>query len=188
MFAANSEQPGQRRPTRCIVPAFGARDETFALGLFSGGLPRSPNGLRFLASLALGRLFIGLATPHLAKNALALQLLFEDSERLIDIVVANEYPQMFSDRAAAVFVRGRDVVSDPSRSTDLDVLGRLLTTITDDLIIDRLTLIERTKAGMFDSRDMDEHVSAAVLGLNESIALRRVEPFDSAGSHHGLLE
>jgi len=31
-----------------------------------------------------------------------LQLLFEDPERLIDIVVANEYPQMFSDRAAAV--------------------------------------------------------------------------------------
>ena len=42
------------------------------------------------------------ATLHLTKNALALQLLFEDPERLIDIVVANEYPQMFSDRAAAV--------------------------------------------------------------------------------------
>src|SRR6516165_2365927 len=125
------------------------------------------------------------ASSH-GKNALALQLLF--AERLIDIVVANEYPQMFSDRAAAVFVRGRDVASDPSRSTDLDVLGRLLTTITDNFIFDRLTLIERTKAGTFDSRDMDEHVSAAVLGLNESIALRRVEPFDSAGSHHGLLE
>ena len=70
----------------------------------------------------------------------------------------------------------------PSRSTDLDVLGRLLTTITDNLIFDRLTVIERTKAGTFDSRDMDEHVSAVVLGLNKSIALRRVEPFDSAGS------
>src|SRR5262245_29026603 len=110
-----------------------------------------------------------------------------DPESLIDIVVANEYPQMFSDRAAAA-LGGRDVVSDPSRSTDLDVLGRLLTTITDNLIFDRLTLIERTKAGTFDSGDMDEHVPAAVLGLNESIALRRVEPFDSAGSHHGLLD
>jgi hypothetical protein len=76
-----------------------------------------------------------------------LQLLFEDPERLIDIVVANEYPQMFFDRAAAVFVRGRDVVSDPSRSTDLDVLGRLFTTITDNFIFNRLTLIERTTAG-----------------------------------------
>src|SRR5262245_31639989 len=71
---------------------------------------------------------------------------------------------MFSDRAAAAW-RSR-CLSDPSRSTDLDVLGRLLTTISDDLIIDSLTLIERTKAGTFDSRDMDEHVSAAVLGLN----------------------
>jgi hypothetical protein len=105
---------------------------------------------------------------------------------LIDIVVANEYPQMFSDRATAA-LGARDVVSDPSRSTDFDVLGRLLTTITDNFIFDRLTLIERTKAGTFDSGDMDEHVSAAILGLNESIALRRVEPFDGAGSHHASL-
>ena len=91
MFAANSEQPGQRRPTRCIVPAFGHGDQAFAL---------SPVSWQPWAHV--GRLFIGLVTPHLAKNALALQLLFEDSERLIDIVVANEYPQMFSDRAAAV--------------------------------------------------------------------------------------
>src|SRR5262245_16473192 len=34
---------------------------------------------------------------------------------------------------------------------------------------------------------MDEHVFAAGLGLNESVALRRVEPFDSAGRHHRLL-
>src|SRR5215475_3039457 len=93
---------------------------------------------------------------------------------------------MFSDRATAA-LGARDVVSDPSRSTGLDVLGRLLTTITDNLIFDRLTFIERTKAGTFDSGDMDEHVSAADLGLNESIALRRVEPFDSASSHRGLL-
>src|SRR5262249_48608684 len=51
-----------------------------------------------------------------------------------------------------------------------------------------LTLVERTKAGTLDSGDMDEHVSAAVLGLNESIALGRVEPFDSASSHRRLLE
>src|SRR6516165_5557287 len=34
---------------------------------------------------------------------------------------------------------------------------------------------------------MDEYVSAAILRLNESIAFRRVEPFHSASSHHGLL-
>jgi hypothetical protein len=35
---------------------------------------------------------------------------------------------------------------------------------------------------------MDEHVFAPALGLNESLALRRVEPFDSASRHHRLLE
>jgi hypothetical protein len=34
---------------------------------------------------------------------------------------------------------------------------------------------------------MDEYISAAVLGLNESMALRRVEPFHGASSHLGLL-
>src|SRR5262245_55287302 len=34
---------------------------------------------------------------------------------------------------------------------------------------------------------MDEYISAAVLRFNESIAFRRVEPFDGASSHHGLL-
>src|SRR5262244_2574023 len=186
-FAANSERPGWRRPPRRKLSLFRHGDQAFALGLFPGRLARAPDGFRLLAGLALGRFFIRLAALHLTKNALALHLLLEDPERLIDIVVANEYPQMFSDRATAALAAG-DVVSDPSRSTDFDVLGRLLTTITDNFIFDRLPLIERTKADTFDSRDMDEHISAAVLGLNESIALRRVEPFDSAGSHHGLLE
>jgi hypothetical protein len=74
---------------------------------------------------------------------------------LIDIVVANEHLQMFSNRAAVVAVGSRDTVSDSSQLTDLQI-------------------VRRTKAGTLNSRDMDEHVSAAVLGLNESIALRRV--------------
>src|SRR5215471_13251490 len=37
----------------------------------------------------------GLATPHPAKNALALHLLLQGPESLIDIVIANEYPQTF---------------------------------------------------------------------------------------------
>jgi hypothetical protein len=79
-------------------------------------------------------------------------------------------------------------LSDRSRSTDLQIVCRLLTAITYNLVFDRLPLIERTKTGTFDSGDMDEHIFAAALGLNESITLRRVEPFDSAYSHHGLLE
>jgi hemolysin III len=40
------------------------------------------------------------------------------SSSLIDIVVANEYLQMFSNRAAVVAVGDRDAVSDSSRLTD----------------------------------------------------------------------
>ena len=72
MFAANSEQPGQRRPTRCIVPAFWHGDQAFALSLFPGSLARTSDGFRLLAGLALRRFLIRLATLHLTKNALAL--------------------------------------------------------------------------------------------------------------------
>src|SRR5262249_4623880 len=98
MFAANSEQPGQRRPTRRIVPAFGHGDQAFALRQFPSSFARASDGFRLLAGFALGRFFVRLATLHLTKNALALHLLFEDSESLFDVVVANEYLQNVSNR------------------------------------------------------------------------------------------
>ena len=75
MFAANSERPWERRPTGRIVPVFGHGDQTFALGLFPGSFARTSDGFRLLAGLALRRLFVGLATLHLTKNALTLHLL-----------------------------------------------------------------------------------------------------------------
>ena len=96
-LAENSERPGPS--TARVFPAFGARDEAFALGLFPGGLPRSSDGLRFLASCARTA-FHRPCDASLAKNALALHLLLQGPESLIDIVVANEYLQMFSNRAA----------------------------------------------------------------------------------------
>jgi hypothetical protein len=104
VFAANSERPGQRRPTGRRLPPFGHRDQAFALGQFPGSFARASDGFCLLAGLALGRFFVRLATLHLTKNALALQLLFEGPERLIDIVVANEYPQNVSNRGARVRV------------------------------------------------------------------------------------
>ena len=89
-IGANSEGPGRRRPTGRKLSLFRHGDQAFALGQFPGRLARAPDGLRLLAGLALGRLFIRLAALHLAKNALALHLLFEDPERLIDIVVAKD--------------------------------------------------------------------------------------------------
>ena len=95
MFAANSE-PGRRRPTGSGLPPLGHGDQAFALSLFPGSLARTSDGFRLLAGLALGRFFIRLAALHLAKNALALHLLFEHPESLIDIVVSNEYLQNVS--------------------------------------------------------------------------------------------
>jgi hypothetical protein len=110
-FAANSERPGQPRPTGRRLPPFGHRDQAFALGQFPGSFARASDSFCLLTGFALGRFFVRLATPHLAKNALALHLLLQDPEGLIDIVVANEYLQMFSNRAAVVAMGGRGLVA-----------------------------------------------------------------------------
>src|SRR5262245_48435273 len=74
-----------------------------------------------------------------------------------------------------------------TRSTRFEVVRRLLAAVADHFIFDHLTLVERAQAGALDRGDMDEYISAPVLRLNESIAFRRVEPFDGASGHHGLL-
>src|SRR5262245_34828469 len=73
------------------------------------------------------------------------------------------------------------------RSTCLEILRRLLAAVADHFVFDRLTLVESGQAGALDRGDMDEYVFAAALGLNEPIALRRVEPLHGASSHHDLL-
>jgi len=94
---------------------------------------------------------------------------------------------MFSNRAAAAAVGGPDAVSDSSWLTDLQIVRRFLTAITNNLIFDCLTFIERMKAGTFHGGDIHEYISAAALALNESIALRKVEPIDNTFSHHRFL-
>src|SRR5215472_7332896 len=94
--AQQNSEPGRRRPTGRGLPPLGHRDQAFALRQFPGSLARASDGFRLLAGLALGRFFIRLAALHLAKNALALHLLFEHPESLIDIVVSNEYLQNVS--------------------------------------------------------------------------------------------
>ena len=111
--ARGRQRSERRRPPNWTLSDFatlGARDQAFALSLLAGRLAGSPDRLRFLAGLARRRLFVGLATLHLAKNTLALHPLLQNSQSLIDVVVANEYLQMFSNRAAAAVVVGRDVV------------------------------------------------------------------------------
>jgi hypothetical protein len=77
VFAEDSKP--WRRSTWRSLPPFGHGDQAFALGQFPGSLARAADGFGFLAGLALGRFFIRLATLHLAKNALSLHLLLENS-------------------------------------------------------------------------------------------------------------
>src|SRR5258708_2221908 len=49
-----------------------------------------------------------------------------------------------------------------------------------------LAFIERAQPCAFDSADMNEDVSAAIVRLNEAEALGCVEPFNCSGSHVSL--
>jgi hypothetical protein len=101
VYAPNSE-PGRARSTWRRFPTLGHRDQAFALRLFPRRLARAANGFGFLAGLALRWFFIRLAALHFTKNALALHLLFEHPESLIDIVVSNEYLQNVSNLLLAL--------------------------------------------------------------------------------------
>ena len=47
---------------------------------------------------------------------------------------------------------------------------------------------ERAEASSLYSADVDEHVLASIAGLDESVTLLGIEPFDSSRSHAGLLD
>src|ERR1700728_672006 len=66
------------------------RQQALALQLFAGELASAADGFRFLADPSLGRLFVMAAELHLAEDALALHLLLQHLESLVDIVVTNE--------------------------------------------------------------------------------------------------
>src|SRR5690606_3586686 len=52
-----------------------------------------------------------------------------------------------------------------------------------DFVGDLLTFVQHAERRGFDGRSVDENVLAAVVRLDEAIALGGVVPFDSAGSH-----
>src|SRR6516162_5214646 len=66
------------------------RQQTFALQLLARELACAAHGFGLFAGLLLGGLFIMAAELHLAENPLALHLLLQRLEGLIDIVIANE--------------------------------------------------------------------------------------------------
>ena len=50
-----------------------------------------------------------------------------------------------------------------------------------------LAFVEAGESCTLDSRDVNEHIRAALLRLDEAVALLLVEPFDSTGSHVDLV-
>src|SRR4249920_458707 len=71
-------------------------------------------------------------------------------------------------------------------STNLEVFGRFLSTIAHDLVLNGLAFIEGAQSCTFDSGNVDEHVLATALRLNETIPLGRIEPFHRTCSHRRL--
>jgi hypothetical protein len=75
------------------------------------------------------------------------------------------------------------ICSAAGSALDLEVLCGRFALVRDFFVFDDLPLIEAAKAGFLDSRDMDKYVFAAVLRLNETVTLGRVEPFDRTLRH-----
>jgi len=69
------------------------------------------------------------------------------------------------------------------RSLDLEVLRGRLPAVLDEFELNGLTLVQRAKSGAFDRRDVHKHILPAFLGLDEAIALRRIEPLYGALRH-----
>src|SRR4029079_2724229 len=66
------------------------RQQAFALQLLAGELACAAHGFGLFTGLLLGGLFVVPAELHLAENPLALHLLLQRLEGLIDIVIADE--------------------------------------------------------------------------------------------------
>src|SRR6202051_347262 len=72
-------------------------------------------------------------------------------------------------------------------SPDPPILRLSLPLVGHFLIAHLCTLIECAESSFFDRGDVHKHILAAVIGLNESIALCRVEPLRRSGCHLGRL-
>jgi hypothetical protein len=69
---------------------------------------------------------------------------------------------------------------------NLQILCRRFAPVRDFLVFDDLSLIETTKTSSLDCRNVDKHIFAAALRLNEPIPFLRIEPLHSALGHYLL--
>ena len=65
-------------------------DQTFAFSELARGLPSPANCFALLPRSSLGWLFVGFPALQFTEKAFALELLFQDSQCLIDIIFTNE--------------------------------------------------------------------------------------------------
>jgi hypothetical protein len=74
-------------------------------------------------------------------------------------------------------------------SVDAQPVGRRLagSSVCDDFEFELLPLVEGAQAGTLDRADVNEHILAAVIRLNEAEALLAVEPLYSARTHENVL-
>src|SRR6185295_9475275 len=91
-FEPNKRPPTWRPSIQSLSAKLfsGAGQEAFALHLLALQLAGAADGLRLLAGAALGRLFVVVAQFHLAEETLALHLLLERLQGLVDIVVTHD--------------------------------------------------------------------------------------------------
>jgi hypothetical protein len=75
------------------------------------------------------------------------------------------------------------------RSVDAQLVSRRLagSPVCDDFVLKLLPLIEGAQAGALDCADVNEHILAAVIRLNEAEALLAVKPLYSARAHKNVL-
>lgn len=106
------------------------REEAFALGAFASQFARPTNGFGFPTRLGLGRLLVSGAGLHFAEDALALHLLLEGLQRLVDVVVPDHdnYDLKLSIAARLWFshagYRGPDIMELPDCPSFPGVAGR----------------------------------------------------------------
>src|SRR3954447_14115105 len=78
-------------------------------------------------------------------------------------------------------------VADRAFALDLEVLSRSLAAVSDLFVLDGLPFIECRKTSFLNCRNMNEHVLAAIRGLDEPVALGWIEPLHRTFSHSRRL-
>src|ERR1700730_158073 len=108
----------------------------------------------------------------------------------------SKTPSRFSRERVPLDLRARQYIRGRSRpvkvavarygcSACLKVFGRFLAVLraAHDFERDFLTLVQRVETRAFDGADMDEHILAAVIRLNEAVAFLRIKPLYGALAH-----